>query len=233
MTAPARNWPVRNMHTDFGTGGRGAAPESTSGSIGCESAWSRRRDEPVANSVPDTQPTLFESRISIPTISMCWRDSAQFESQPPSPSRRILSGECGYVTLCAPRPQQPRSTENDRTHSACGAPTASLRQQPGDRQSHLPARQTGTDGGDDFVRAQSCTDSDRHELGESTARRAAIRPPIAGCGCVRSTPSWSGSRTSTSHGDPHRLRPEACGPPVLLPRVPSPAGAAARRTRHP
>ena len=24
----------------------------------------------------------------------------------------------------------------------------------------------------------------------------------ASCGCVRSTPSWSGSRTSTSHGDP-------------------------------
>ena len=28
------------------------------------------------------------------------------------------------------------------------------------------------------------------------------RPPKAGCGCLHSTPSWSGSRTSTSHGDP-------------------------------
>src|ERR687892_332775 len=28
------------------------------------------------------------------------------------------------------------------------------------------------------------------------------RTPKASCGCVRSTPSWSGSRTSTSHGDP-------------------------------
>jgi N-acyl homoserine lactone hydrolase len=27
-------------------------------------------------------------------------------------------------------------------------------------------------------------------------------PPKASCGCVRSTPSWSGSRTSTSRGDP-------------------------------
>jgi N-acyl homoserine lactone hydrolase len=28
------------------------------------------------------------------------------------------------------------------------------------------------------------------------------RTPKASCGCVRSTPSWSGLRTSTSHGDP-------------------------------
>ena len=32
------------------------------------------------------------------------------------------------------------------------------------------------------------------------ARRAAA--PKASCGCARSTPSWSGSRTSTSRGDP-------------------------------
>jgi hypothetical protein len=28
------------------------------------------------------------------------------------------------------------------------------------------------------------------------------RTPKASCGCARSTPSWSGSRTSTSRGDP-------------------------------
>ena len=35
------------------------------------------------------------------------------------------------------------------------------------------------------------------------------RPPKAGSGSLRSTPSSSGSRTSTSHGDPHRLRHHA------------------------
>lgn len=45
----------------------------------------------------------------------------------------------------------------------------------------------------------------RSGLASSTSRR-----PKASCGCARSTPNWSGSRTSTSRGDPAPHKASGC-----------------------
>jgi hypothetical protein len=56
------------------------------------------------------------------------------------------------------------------------------------------------------------------------------RTPKASCGCVGSTPSWSGSRTSTSHGDP--APSEASRRRSLSRRVACTQGPAAERRRQ-